>query len=198
MRVFVVDNKCGPGEHGQVMRDFIRMYNPSILPILVNFQSEEYTEDLLIDLAESLGELVDVHDIVLITWSMAKNIAVDAAFAKLASYCTVVCAAGNNYGKMASDYSPIGAPGVHIIGCINKRSEIASMSNVGNNVTYMFGTNMILPNSDGTVHGGTSVAASIFTGLLSRSYRTREPSIFMRRAKRALQQRFLNELSNSV
>jgi len=173
--------------HGTTMIDYIKDYNRKANITSVQISNLTPSTDELIKIIEDLIDCVTADDIVLFTWIIEKDHRFDLVVSRLVARCTVVCAAGNLTAPVAA-YSPCTVLGIHTITALNKSGTRAHFSNYGPGTIPMFGTN--ITSSSGQQYTGTSVAAAIYTALLSRNSSPR----FQRRAFSLLSRKFANEL----
>jgi len=173
--------------HGTAMVEYIKDYNKNANITSIQLPTLTPSSCELIQLVESLIEKVAADDIVLFTWVIKRDSCFDLVVSRLALCCVVVCAAGN-YSSSISEYSPCSVIGVRTITALNKSGTLAQFSNYGQGTIPMFGTNVT--SSSEQQYTGTSVAAAIYTALITRNSSPR----FFRRAFKLLSRKFANEL----
>lgn len=198
MTIFVVDSGYGnddPIGHGTLMANLIKQYCDA--PLEVMKVSHDDTKEQLARKLCALYSLCNEGDIVLMAWVIDRDADIDLLVNNIATKCTVVCAAGN-FASSVEHFTPAHLQSVITVGCLNKSSQIARLSNwpsKSKEVVWMFGTTMKIEGKDGThVVSGTSVSAALYTALLYRAEQLSHPEKFMTRAMALLKKKFKSEI----
>lgn len=167
--------------HGTIMCDTIRIFNPRADIVSIKVTGSTSLMDMIQHLAIVYNKLVE-GDIVVFGWIITYNSMLNMMVTKMTHKATVIVPAGN-YGDSILNYSPTAANGVHVIAAINHHGVRMSKSNYGDNVKEMYGVPIHHLN---ITDRGTSVAAAIYAGLISRN----KSEKFMRRARKVLHNMF--------
>jgi hypothetical protein len=173
--IYIIDEEMSEDSHSSRLKKIILEHAPdadiTIIPIELEILVSSITDTL-----DNLGRIVKNTDIVLCAWCVYKNHSIDNAFSNLSQLCWVVVAAGNS-GKDIKYFSPASAPGVMVIGALNKSGERASLSNFCSysiDMNYVTGTNYHI---DNFTMSGTSVSAALFSAFLSEAIRLKDGAL---------------------
>lgn len=180
--------------HGNDMLDIFKKFNDREQVHIINTENFNSIDEL-VNTLHSLEDKLSSKDIVLFTWIMPKNNLVDLAVDKLSQKCHVICSAGN-LSQPVSHYSPARVSSVITIGCLNKSSKPAQLSNLPTtekSLEWMYGTNIQL--SNGRAISGTSASAAIYAALFAKAIKFKNPQRFMQKAKTLLGKKFKAELN---
>lgn len=190
--VYVLDNGYGGSNpavtgdradfasHGTMMCDIVHTFNPK-----ANIHSVKMpVSGSLNDIADTFAQVAHrtkAGDVILIGWITNRNSMLDEVAEITLKDCDVVIPAGN-YAKPIEEYSPL-LPQFHIVEAFNHHNIRMSGSNYGDNTVWMYGVPI---QHLGITQRGTSVAAAIYAGLLSRNNSAK----FMRRARKTVENIF--------
>jgi hypothetical protein len=173
--IYIIDEEMSEDSHSNRLKKIILEHAPdaniTIIPVELEILVSSITDTL-----DNLSRVVQHTDIVLCAWCVYKNHAINNAFSNLSQLCWVVVAAGNS-GKEIKHFSPASAPGVMVIGALNKSGGRASLSNYCDSsidMNYVTGTNYHI---DNFTMNGTSVSAALFAAFLSEAIRLKDGAL---------------------
>lgn len=172
-----------------MMTHIIHCFNPEVTIHLVPTDDVSTTTDL-IDLIETTAHrMVPQHDIMLLGWIVNRNHLVDQCFERIVQTHVVIVPAGN-YACDICEFSPTSVSDITVIEAHNYQDMRLSLSNFCNHrdLEYMYG---IIP---GYHERGTSVAAAVYAGLVSRNPCEK----FLRRSRHVLKARHIKWINNSI
>jgi hypothetical protein len=181
--------------HGTAMINLIKVYAPVVKVECLSI-TELMNKRAVLDIFDDLKSKLLPHDIVLIPWVVGRDHDIDQRVNALARDNVIVCSAGN-FSSSVDLYSPAGASGVITVGCLNKTSNLASMSNYGSEskeIAFMYGTSIHIDSIHGVMNvSGTSASASIYAALLSR-VQPRNREKFIKRVFGMMTRKYRSEL----
>lgn len=170
--------------HGTIMADTVSAINPRA-HIHALAMPQCGTIDLVVEKISWLSEKVQSDDLVLFGWVSHHNLEVDQAVTDLAQRCMVVVPAGNMASHIRH-FSPTVVSGVTTVVALNGKNQLMSLSNYGCDQCPTVGMYGVPMPHLGHVERGTSVAAAIYAGLMSRNRSEK----FIRRSRQVIWRSF--------